>query len=336
MSDGDGISFQTTAYIGTNLNDVLYGEFSGIYPPSYTSLVRTGIELVLYFKTMQILLRNGGNRKRSDLFYAFFTTIMFFLISVWVISQVIFSGKTWMQHRDYTGGPGKYWLNHMSDWYNDFGATSVIALQLATSALMIHRCRIVWDSYRVITAPSILWVITLALGIVVLWVSCSPGSDVFVGMASRLNLAYYSISVFLDTIVSGIICYRMLYHAMKVKKQLGNEYASGYFNVISVIIESALLYTLSGLAFLVSFGIGSAASVTFFCVYVLAMCISQQMLILRVIMGRAWNKDTGRPQGTTIKFSPDSADSSQNFDESRASVHLQVSSYVSSGQRDKV
>ncbi|KAF8837406.1 hypothetical protein BDN67DRAFT_909293 [Paxillus ammoniavirescens] len=316
-----------SAYIGTNLNDILYG-----------------IELVLYFKTMQILLPvgNRGNRKKSDIFYAFFSTTIFVLISVWVITQAIFGGKTWIQHRDYPGGPGKYRADHMSDWYNDFASTSVIALQLMSGALMIHRCRIVWNSYRAIIVPSILWVATLALGIAVLWVSCSPGGDIFIGLASRLGLAYYSISVFLNTTVTGIICYRMVYHAMKVKKQLGNEYASAYFDVVSIIVESALPYTLSGLAFLVSFGIGSPTSVTFYCVYVLAMCISPQVLILRVIMERAWNKkawnkDTGLPQRTTIKFSPDSRGPSQFFDEGRASVHLQVLPHVYlAGSEDKV
>jgi hypothetical protein len=137
MSEDD-TSFQVSAYIATNLNNILYGEFSGLDPPSYASLAHTGIELVLYFKTMQLLLSGSGKRKRSDLFYAFFSTMMLFLISVWVITQAIFGGKTWIQHRDYPGGPGKYWADHMSDWYNDFASTSVIALQLMTSVLMVR------------------------------------------------------------------------------------------------------------------------------------------------------------------------------------------------------
>jgi hypothetical protein len=45
-------------------------------------------------------------------------------------------------------------------------------------------------------------------------------------------------------------------------------------------------------------------------------------------MGRAWNKDTGERQGTSIKFSPDSTSPPRFLDESRASVHLQVLSRV--------
>ncbi|KAF8841497.1 hypothetical protein BDN67DRAFT_1010570 [Paxillus ammoniavirescens] len=307
----DNTSFQISTYIATNLSEVLYG-----------------VELVLYFKTMQLLLGNSGKRKRSDLFYAFFSTMMLFLISIWLVTQVIFNERMWIEFRDYPGGPGQYWADHISDWYTDFGSTAQIMLQLMTDALMIYRCRIVWNSYRIIIVPSILWVATLALGVALDWVSSSPGGDLFSGLASRLGMAYYSTTVFLNAAVTGIICYRMVYHAMKLKKHLGHEHASGYFNVVSVIVESVLPYSLSGIAFLISFGTGSESSMTFYFLYICGMCISPQMLILRVIKGRAWDKDAGERQGTSIKFSPDSVGPSRILDESATSVRLQVLSRV--------
>jgi hypothetical protein len=111
----------------------------------------------------------------------------------------------------------------------------------------------------------------LALGVAVDWVSSAPGGDLFSGLASILGMAYYSTSVFLNAAVTGIICYRMVYHAMKVKKQLGHEHASGYLDVVSVIVESVLPYSLSGIAFLVSFGTGNESSMTFYFVYICGM-----------------------------------------------------------------
>ncbi|KAF9223132.1 hypothetical protein BS17DRAFT_706499 [Gyrodon lividus] len=308
----DDALFQTALYIGINLEDILYG-----------------IELILYFKTMHILLGHKGKQKKSDIFYAFFSSIMLFLITVWMVTQAIFGEQMWILGRGYPGGPGEYWATYISNWYMDFGTTAIIVLQLMTDALMIYRCRIVWNSYRVVIVPSILWVATLVLGIMVDWTSSSPGGDFFVGLAAKLGLSYYSVSVFLNTTVTCIICYRMLYHGMKVKQQLGHEYACTYFDVVSIIVESVLPCTLSGIAFLVSFGTGSATSVTFVSVYILLMCISPQMLILRVIMGRAWSKETGRPQRTTIKFSSDSINpTSQILEENAVAVHFQVMSNV--------
>ncbi|KAF9242557.1 hypothetical protein BU15DRAFT_43940 [Melanogaster broomeanus] len=300
---------QNAVYVGNTLQDILYG-----------------IELVLYFKTMHILRRQRG---ASTIFYAFFSSIMFFLITVWLVTQILFGEEMWIENQDYPGGPAEYWEVHISDWYIDFGGTAVIVLQLMTDALMINRCRIVWNSYRVIIVPSILWVATLGLGSMVKWSTAPSGGTIFSGLASIYALSYYTASALLNSSVTGIICYRMVIHGMVVKKQLGQEYAHTYFNVISIIVESVLPYSLSGVAFLISLGIGSATSTAFCSVYILLMCVSPQLLILRVIMGRAWNQDSGRLQGTTVKLSPgDTTPTSRSFEESAEAVHVQSVVYL--------
>ncbi|KAF9240068.1 hypothetical protein BU15DRAFT_46081 [Melanogaster broomeanus] len=304
-------AFQVASYIATNVQNILYG-----------------VELVFYFKTMQVLLRQGqrGQRTKSNIFYAFFSSMMFFLITVWVVTQVIFSETMWIQEQDYPGGPGQWSASHMSIWYMDLGTTAAIVLQLMTDALMIYRCRIVWNSYRIIVAPSILWVATLGLGIVVDWTSSSPEGNFFEGLPSILGLSYYTISALLNTTVTCIICYHIVRHGTRLKNQLGQEYAYPYFDVVSIIVESVLPYTLSGIAFLVSFGTGSPTSAVFLSVYIMAMCISPQMLILRVILRRARNDDRGRTPVTAVKFSAGGI--STTSEESAVAVHFHANVYV--------
>ncbi|KAF9247013.1 hypothetical protein BU15DRAFT_38611 [Melanogaster broomeanus] len=313
------VTFQNSLYIGINLEDILYG-----------------IELVLYVKTMRILLGHRGKRAIS---YAFFSSMMLFLITIWVFTGALFGEKMWIQEENYPGGPHAYWDTHISDWYMDFGMTAAIVLQLMTDALMIYRCRIVWNSYRVIVVPSILWVATLGLGIMVGWTSSYPGGDFFDGLASILGLSYYTISALVNITVTCIICYRMVSHGISLKKELGQEYACTYFDVVSIVVESVLPYTLSGIAFLVSFGIGSQTSVAFLSVNIMLMCISPQMLILRVITRKAWNEDSGRSQleATTVKFSlGDICTTPPSFEESAAARHLQLNVYLSDGESTKV
>ncbi|KAF9235461.1 hypothetical protein BU15DRAFT_77954 [Melanogaster broomeanus] len=304
--------FQNVVYIGNTLQDILYG-----------------IELILYSKTMHILLCHKRQWGGSAIFYAFFSSMMFFLITVWVVTQILFGKRMWIENQDYPGGPTEYWEAHISDWYMDFGGTAVIMLQLITDALMINRCRIVWNSYRVIIVPSILWVATLGLGIVVDWTTAAPGANLFAGLASIYALSYYTVSALLNSSVTCIICYRMISHGMMLKKQLGQEYAHTYFNVVSIIVESVLPCSLLGVAFLVSLGIGSATATAIYSVYIVLMCISPQMLILRVIMGRAGNEDSDRPQVTSVKFSPgDAIPTSRSFGESTEAVHVQSVVYL--------
>ena len=68
----------------------------------------------------------------------------------------------------------------------------------------------------------------------------------------------------------------MATHGRRVREQLGKDYATVYFALLSLIIESVLPYTLSGIAFLISFGVGSNVSIAFACVYIPLM-VSRSM-----------------------------------------------------------
>ena len=102
---------------------------------------------------------------------------MVFSVTVWIATQAIFGEKMWLLDSDFQGGPGAYWETNISDWYMDWGTTAVILLQLMTDSLMvghgrerqnmcslgwfqIYRCRIIWNSYRAIIVPIILWLST--------------------------------------------------------------------------------------------------------------------------------------------------------------------------------
>ena len=113
--------------------------------------------------------------------------------------------------------------------------------------------------------------VLLALGVLVGWVTSSPSNNFVTGVAAPFSLAYWTVSVFLNTTLTCMICYRLVRHGRKVQEYLGNEYASFYFSVVTIIVESVLPYTLSGIAFLVAFGVGSPTFALFICVYFLMM-----------------------------------------------------------------
>ncbi|KAG6374053.1 hypothetical protein JVT61DRAFT_4693 [Boletus reticuloceps] len=162
------------------------------------------------------------------------------------------------------------------------------------------------------------------------WLRGPPAArgDYYNGIACRLSLTYWSISVFLNTTLTYMICYRVVRHGRKVREYLGYEYASLYFAVFSIVVESVLPYTLSGVTFLVTLGVGSPTSTAFISVYFLMMCISPQMLILRVMLGKSWDNDTFSRPGSTIEFSPEDTSGSQYFESSRVRVRLQTPSNV--------
>lgn len=113
----------------------------------------------------------------------------------------------------------------------------------------------------------------LALGVLLAWVNSTPVFSIPLGVdaSDGVTLASWAISTLLNTTLTCMICYRVVRHGKLIREHLGNEHASLYFTVVTVVVESVLPYTLSSIAFLVSMGSGSATFVGFVCVYFLMM-----------------------------------------------------------------
>ncbi|KAG9309859.1 hypothetical protein JVU11DRAFT_10239 [Chiua virens] len=208
-----GKQFQNAVYVGINLQDILYGKVASRDLESSMQayqhvLAFAGIEVVLYLKTMCRLLAHEGTRKKSDVFYAIFTSVMLFIITIWMSTQAMFGQHMWLLDTDFTGGSNAYWAEDISDWYRVLVTVAVIVLQLMTDALMIYRCWIVWNNYRFIIVPSILWIGTLVLGIAVIWFNSTKGGIYFQRLiASQVCLAYFSVATPLFAILILMICY---------------------------------------------------------------------------------------------------------------------------------
>ncbi|KAI0057078.1 hypothetical protein BV25DRAFT_1469453 [Artomyces pyxidatus] len=310
--------FQNSYYIGNNFNCILYG-----------------VELVLYTMTMQKLLSHKTRRTRPDRFFIFFSTANLILITIYVAVQSVFGEEMWIVNADFPGGQGAYLEEFAAVWYQTMGTTASVALNLLSDGLLIYRCFIVWSDVRVVIVPGLLYLATLALGIVELWASGAPHDDFFAGLAANLGLSYYATSIGLNVLVTCLITGRIMTIARTSNKYLGAEISQTYVGVAAIIIESALPYTLSGIAFLVSYGMDSGISILFLSIYVMFTCVSPQMLVLRVVEGRAWRRNQLTDASTTLNFSSNGLPGASDYTNSTATrsavvgdggihVHLQT------------
>jgi len=111
----------------------------------------------------------------------------------------------------------------------------------------------------------------------VVWATSTPGTNFFNGNVANIGLAYYSISVFLHATLTCMVCCHCLRFASTVKKYVGEEFASPYFNIAMLLVESVLPCTLIGIAFLIAFGVGSQMEIALSRLYT-------------VMMVRCWSK----------------------------------------------
>ncbi|OCH85531.1 hypothetical protein OBBRIDRAFT_762823 [Obba rivulosa] len=273
MSDG---LFQNSYYICINVNDILYG-----------------VELVLYYLSMRQLLKPARDqRTRSDKFFMFFSTALLLLTTVNIATEAVFGEEMWIVNANFPGGADAYLGANASVWYQTMGTTSFVALNLLADGLMLYRCFVIWNDIRIVVIPFIVWLATWALGIIELYASGAPGADFFVGKAVQLGLAYYSMSIGLNILLTALICFRIVRYAHRIQPCLGSTIARTYTGAASIIIESALPYALAGIAYIVAYGMNSGISILMGAFYSNFACISPQLIILRVTSGRAWTRET--------------------------------------------
>ncbi|KAF9234862.1 hypothetical protein BU15DRAFT_52017 [Melanogaster broomeanus] len=282
--------FQNALYVGNAFNFILYG-----------------VELVLYFQTMQILLKSRrAEMKTPDSFMMVFSTALLFLITIYVVTESILGEEMWIVHADYPGGSAAYLQAYASAWYQTMGTGSGILLQLMSDGLLIYRCLIIWNDRRVLIFPCFLWLAALGMGIVQLYVDGSPNGDFFVGIAAQVGVAYISIAICLNIVLTSLICGRIIHYGRQFGQYLGSASSSTYYGVVAIIVESAIPYTLSGIAFVVAYALNSDLTISFLSIYVMFTCLSPQFLMLRVASGRAWNRDTiSTVTGMTFRRSSD-------------------------------
>ena len=115
------------------------------------------------------------------------------------------------------------------------------------------------------------------LGILDLYVSGIPNANFFEGLAVHINVTYVAVSISLNLLLTSLICGRVLYYAHTLQKQLGPGVAETYFGVAAIIIESALPYTLSGMAYVVSYGLNSEINILFLSLYVMFMACGDSL-----------------------------------------------------------
>ena len=264
-----------------------------------------GVELMLYAKTMHTYATSDSRHEKSARFFMFFSTVSLILITIFMVGQSILGEEMWIVNVNYPGGSAAYLAAYASVWYQTMGTTASIILQLMSDGLLVStsqttnrnvvntRCFVDLPMLGCLAGPenhhfalfpmagdfgSVYIILSVhksynkivpAFGILELYVSGTPNANFFVGLAAHIALTYAATSIGLNVLVTSLICGRILFYARFAQKQLGPAIAETYFSIAAIIVESALPYTLCGVAFLVSFGLNSEISILFLSFYVM-------------------------------------------------------------------
>jgi len=235
--------------------------------------------------------------------YVYYSTVLLVLLTIDISTNAVWGQQMWITFRDRPGGVPAFIATEQSVWYETLGTTSAIALICLGDALLIYRCFILWASnYMIIVIPVLVYLGDLALGILVLISSGTPGGKFFSGKAVDFGTPFYSMAIALNIILTMLICGRLLHISRWVRKTLGHDASDLYTNVMSIMIESALPYSLCGIMFIIPYVRGSDTSIAFAQMWGKFTCISPQLIVFRVVTRKAWSRDTVNQAVSAIEF----------------------------------
>ena len=162
----------------------------------------------------------------------------------------------------------------------------------------------------------------LAMSLLALTESALPNSSFFVQRTADFTVPWLALTCGLNAIVTILISGRILYYARLA--QLSGTPPGPHTNIVAILVESALPFTILGILCAVYFGKQEAPELAFAIVwgaFVVSKVqfwmkkiwiqpdstksLSPQLIILRVAMGCAWTKETPTRLGlvaSTMQF----------------------------------
>jgi len=209
----------------------------------------------------------------------------------------------WIEHRDVDGGPVAFFGANIAAWYNTFGTAADVTANVLGDGLMLYRCYVFWGgtSLWTVAFPALLFLASTSMGIVTTIQSGVPGGDFFHGVTVNFTVPWLVLTITFNILTTSMITFRLLTVSRNMRNVLSKERADVYIGVIAILIESALPFSLLGIAYLITYIRQDPESLAFADIWGCFVSLSPRAIILRVAMGSAWSRKTVTEFGSTTR-----------------------------------
>ncbi|KAI0060432.1 hypothetical protein BV25DRAFT_1955777 [Artomyces pyxidatus] len=273
----------------------------------YLTALGYGIQLVLYAQCVRILCRTSP-LSRNALFLISYITVLCAMNTVWTGTSAYSLQATFIDNRNYPGGPYGFLLVEFSLPFNVVCLASYIIGNVMADALLLWRCRVIWrasageNADLVMIVPVLTIFASLATGIIYAIDTSSP-----VGFFGRITInmgtVFFAISLSLNIMLTLMIVVRLWSYQRKSRDVFGPRFGRKYTSFSTMFIESAAMYAICSVLLLVTYSIGHPINQIFLGLSPSVQMIANYLIIYRVAQGRAWTEDTITNPDANISFS---------------------------------
>ncbi|KAF5366555.1 hypothetical protein D9758_008993 [Tetrapyrgos nigripes] len=257
------------------------------------SNVAFGILFGIAIRCLRGVYETYEQTKKIQWWIGLYAAWMLALATVALALQDKFNQMTFIDYRDYPGGPNAFTLDFYSLPVNVGSFSLYTIMAWFADGLVLYRFFIIYDRNRyILFLPALIWLGGVLSGIGLLVSIVHSDNSFWAETSIKLGIAFWSISLGLNIILTSLIAGRLLIARYHAKTLMGPRYGSHYLSVVSMLIESAALYSAWALAFLITFARGSPAQNLLLPALGQVQGIAPLLILMRVLHGRAWSNST--------------------------------------------
>ncbi|TFY62661.1 hypothetical protein EVG20_g6620 [Dentipellis fragilis] len=259
------------------------------------------------YQSVTSSLAKESSHPKIQRFFVVYGAILLVFLTVLVATNALFGEEAWIEHRAHVD-PAVFIAEKMTVWwYYTLGYTAGIAMNFMCDGLLLYRCHIIWGSRLWITGiPFLMYFASIAMAMVYI-VDCTlPGYNPLIRTSSQFAIAWISLSVALNVVLTTLISVRLLMMRSLVRSILPAHVEARYTSIVSIFVESALPMSLLGIGLIVTYVLDSRVQLAASFIWGASCATSSQLIIFRVAMGSGWSKDivsqVTQPVGSGILF----------------------------------
>ncbi|KAF7370708.1 hypothetical protein MSAN_00704000 [Mycena sanguinolenta] len=271
-----------------------------------------GIQLTLW-ANCALFLWKRRKHSRLSMFLLIYMTTMLLIESLFVAVQARTVQFIYIDNRNYPGGPWSFFLASQAAAINVIFYATLFLLTFLSDLLVLWRCWVIWAAWgqhtlawAVIMFPVILLAssfVTSAMGTLWTLESSHPNLSMYSALPQAYGTAYYALSLGSNIILTLLIIGRLVTYRRTLLENFPAELARHYISLAAVIIESAALYTVFAVLFLITYALNNPTNQVWLVVASGCQQIANLLIIYRLADGSAWRQDTLTIKTNAIHFS---------------------------------
>ncbi|TRM69184.1 hypothetical protein BD626DRAFT_544008 [Schizophyllum amplum] len=287
---------------------------------AFLATVAYGMQVVLFASAAYLLYKRKNDIRNVALLV--YICVIFGLGTLYMGGLLKFTQLCFIDQREYPGGPSAYEDDMFSIPVDMLANVTLVICNWLCDIINVWRCFVIYNGsqYPVwifLTIPILMYITSFALGI--LWLKQVGTVDQSPWDSSGINytIPYYSMSLALNILVTLLIVTRLLLYRHRVRTALGVTHGTHYTSLAAMVVESAAIYSVYSLLFLVPFAMGHPLAQLFLQGLSPVQNVTTFLIIFRVASGKGWDNHrasqmltqthphTGkRSDNTAIRFGP--------------------------------